>query len=81
MRAFKAVVCGWLGWQGTIRNRWKPDLDSAYFFDRNPKYFEYILDVLRQRAAGFSPGIEPQWNTEALSNELDFYSLSRGSSR
>ncbi len=54
-------------------------LDSAYFFaDRNPKYFEYILGVLRQRAAGFSPGIEPQWNTEALSNELDFYSLSLG---
>ena len=85
VRAFRAVVCalrrreapvGW-AWQGIIRNRWKPDLDSAYFFDRNPKYVEYILDVLRQRAAGFSPGVEPQWNTEAFSNELDLFSLSQ----
>jgi hypothetical protein len=48
---------------------------------RHLRHFVTSSVVLRQRAAGFSPGIEPQWNTEALSNELDLYSLSLGSSR
>jgi hypothetical protein len=49
----------------------KPNKKGEYFFDRNPEYFEIILDYLR--------GYEIDWNDvkneKKLFFELDYYSI------
>jgi hypothetical protein len=51
----------------------EPDEDGEYFIDRNPKYFEIILDFLRKGNVilhGMS-----QSELEELVEELHFYRL------
>ena len=62
---------------GTIASgAWQPDYEGAFFFDRNPKYFEIILDAMRQKAMGQDCTLAPKYNTRAFRAELDFYQLS-----
>jgi len=52
---------------------WQPDPDGSYFIDRSPKYFGYVLDMLRNGQIDFS-GIRTE-KVAKIHVELDFYQL------
>jgi len=54
---------------------WQPDEDGSYFVDRSPKYFEYVLDMLRNGQVDFT-GLRPE-KVAKINAELDFYQLYR----
>ena len=55
--------------------RWSTDLDGAFFFDRNPRYFTLILDAMRERAAGIAATIDSSHDHPALRADLSFYQV------
>jgi len=54
---------------------WLPDPDGSYFIDRSPRYFGYVLDMLRNGQVDFS-GMRPE-KVAKIHVELDFYQLYR----
>ncbi len=56
--------------------KWQPDEDGEYFIDRNPKYFEIILDWMRNNRCLTSGVMELSKNKkEMLKKEAEFYLL------
>ena len=54
--------------------KWAPDADGSYFVDRNPKYFDFILDFLR---TGEQPHLSslPSEALEKLRKDVDYYQV------
>eukprot|EP01125_Pyxidicula_operculata_P014585 TRINITY_DN4875_c0_g1_i1.p1 TRINITY_DN4875_c0_g1~~TRINITY_DN4875_c0_g1_i1.p1 ORF type:complete len:241 (-),score=29.06 TRINITY_DN4875_c0_g1_i1:1310-2032(-) len=50
-----------------------PDSDGAYFIDRNPKVFSYVLDFLRGSTLQLQNFSESKWNQ--LYDDADFYQI------
>jgi len=53
--------------------KWQPDDDGCYFIDRNPQYFDVILDYMRTGEISLE-----HWNAKdlaALQKELDYYQI------
>ena len=46
-------------------------IDGAYFIDRNPKYFPYVLDYLRNRQLVIDSDI----SLEAMKYEASYFGL------
>jgi len=55
-----------------INGRWETDLDGAFFVDRSPRLFEYILEYLRTRHL---PPIPVEIGVQVLAREARFYLL------
>jgi len=52
---------------------WQPDEDGAYFVDRNPKFFDMILDYMRTGKIDISD-LNKKELTQ-LQDDLDYYQI------
>ena len=60
---------------------WAPDEDGEFFIDRNPRFFQAILDYLRMAASGGQPelivGRIPPEEWILLIDDIEYYMLGR----
>ena len=54
--------------------RWEPDEDGAYFIDRSPKYFPYVIDYLRTGSLDMPTGLSTG-ELQCVKTEFDFYQI------
>lgn len=58
-----------------VLKRIQPDTDGSYFIDRNPKYFDIILDLLRNGALPVTAKDMTTRQMQELQKELDYYQI------
>ncbi len=54
--------------------RWEPDEDGAYFIDRSPKYFPYVIDYLRTGSFDVFTKLS-RVELQCMETEFDFYQI------
>ncbi len=54
--------------------RWEPDEDGAYFIDRSPTYFPYVIDYLRTGSLDVLTGLS-KVELDRVHTEFDFYQI------
>ncbi len=57
--------------------KWNPDEDGEYFIDRNPKYFDILLDFMRNGGLDSNSEVYDmnKKEKESLRREAEFYLL------
>jgi len=60
-------------WFKAQLSRWKPESEGSYFIDRNPQFFETILDFLR--TGSWSIHCLPRCSLPYLMRELDYFCI------